>query len=399
MKTVTTLIAAVATLVPALSAGAGDWPMWGRDSSRNMSTPHEKNLPVDFFPGEFVGASDRIDRSTTRNIKWIAKLGSQSYGNPVVANGRVYVGTNNDSPRDPRFKGDRSVVYCCRREDRRADLAAQHPQAGDRQGQRLGVPRDLLIAGGGRRPALLRHQPLRGHVRSTSTGWPTATTVRSRTRSSTWRPGEAADGGHRRPTPTSSGRLNMIDECGVFPHNITSSSVVVTGDQLWVSTSNGVDYGHVETPAPNRAVPDPRRQEHRQAPRRGGLGAQPAHLPLQLDLAGLPQDRRHGEHVRSSAVPTAGCTPSCPSRPSTTTASSASWSRSCGASTPTSPSTACKEGKPIKLRDPRRARAKCIAHPGGRTRDRVYVADWPRPGARRRPRLPGRVSTPPAAGT
>ena len=45
--------------------------------------------------------------------------------------------------------------------------------------------------------------------------------------------------------------LNMTDECGVFPHNITSSSVLVAGDKLWVSTSNGVDYGHVETPAPN----------------------------------------------------------------------------------------------------------------------------------------------------
>jgi outer membrane protein assembly factor BamB len=43
---------------------------------------------------------------------------------------------------------------------------------------------------------------------------------------------------------------NMIDECGVFPHNITSSSVLVAGDKLWVTTSNGVDYGHVETPAP-----------------------------------------------------------------------------------------------------------------------------------------------------
>ena len=44
---------------------------------------------------------------------------------------------------------------------------------------------------------------------------------------------------------------NMIDECGVFPHNITCCSVMVVGDRLWTSTSNGVDYGHVETPAPN----------------------------------------------------------------------------------------------------------------------------------------------------
>ena len=46
-------------------------------------------------------------------------------------------------------------------------------------------------------------------------------------------------------------KLNMIDECGVFPHNITSCSVMIVGDQIWTSTSNGVDYGHVETPAPN----------------------------------------------------------------------------------------------------------------------------------------------------
>jgi len=31
-----------------------------------------------------------------------AALGSQSYGNPVVANGVVLVGTNNEAPRDPK---------------------------------------------------------------------------------------------------------------------------------------------------------------------------------------------------------------------------------------------------------------------------------------------------------
>ena len=45
-------------------------------------------------------------------------------------------------------------------------------------------------------------------------------------------------------------RMNMIDECGVFPHNITSSSVLVVDDMVWASTSNGVDYGHVTTPGP-----------------------------------------------------------------------------------------------------------------------------------------------------
>ena len=49
---------------------------------------------------------------TTTNVKWVAKLGSQAYGNTTVSNGKVYVGTNNESPRDERHIGDRGIVYC-----------------------------------------------------------------------------------------------------------------------------------------------------------------------------------------------------------------------------------------------------------------------------------------------
>ena len=43
---------------------------------------------------------------------WAAKLGSQTYGNPVVAGGRVYVGTNNGNPRDEKYEGDYGNLYC-----------------------------------------------------------------------------------------------------------------------------------------------------------------------------------------------------------------------------------------------------------------------------------------------
>ena len=42
------------------------------------------------------------DVKTGKNIKWVASLGSQSYGNPVVAGGVVLVGTNNEALRDPK---------------------------------------------------------------------------------------------------------------------------------------------------------------------------------------------------------------------------------------------------------------------------------------------------------
>ncbi|MCA8972672.1 MAG: hypothetical protein KDC95_22990, partial [Planctomycetes bacterium] len=63
-----------------------DWPQWGRDYSRNMVSP-DKNVCADFDAGKFVGTTDKIDPATTRNVQWIAKLGSQSYGNPTVAGG------------------------------------------------------------------------------------------------------------------------------------------------------------------------------------------------------------------------------------------------------------------------------------------------------------------------
>ena len=104
------LLALLAAPTSAQSGGT-DWPQWGRGQSRNMVSP-DKGLPRDFSAGDFKGNTEEIDPKTTKNVRWVAKLGSQSYGNPTVADGRVYVGTNNDSPRDARFKGDRSTVYC-----------------------------------------------------------------------------------------------------------------------------------------------------------------------------------------------------------------------------------------------------------------------------------------------
>ena len=45
-------------------------------------------------------------------MRWTARLGNASYGTPVVAGGRVLVGTNNDQPRDGRLQGDRGVLMC-----------------------------------------------------------------------------------------------------------------------------------------------------------------------------------------------------------------------------------------------------------------------------------------------
>jgi hypothetical protein len=84
--------------------GSGDWPMWGGTPDRNMVS-NMKGLPIDW------------DIKTKKNVKWVAELGSQSYGNPVVAGGMVFVGTNNEGMRDPKQPGDRGVLMAFKESD------------------------------------------------------------------------------------------------------------------------------------------------------------------------------------------------------------------------------------------------------------------------------------------
>src|SRR5678815_1196572 len=94
-----------------LNAQGKDWPQWGGDQHRNMYS-EEKGLPDRFEPGKLKKGTEDVDMATTKNVKWVAKLGSQSYGNATVANGKVFVGTNNDTPRNKKHMGDRSILMC-----------------------------------------------------------------------------------------------------------------------------------------------------------------------------------------------------------------------------------------------------------------------------------------------
>jgi outer membrane protein assembly factor BamB len=95
----------------ALRCAAQDWPQWGGTLARNMvSDAH--GLPDHFDP------SAKADPKT-RGVKWSVKLGSHTYGNPVISGGKIFVGTNNASPRDPKYVGDRNVLMCFNEADGR----------------------------------------------------------------------------------------------------------------------------------------------------------------------------------------------------------------------------------------------------------------------------------------
>src|SRR5262252_1083153 len=99
-----TLKLAICTLFLVMSVRADDWPMWARDPGRHMISP-EKNPPTEW------------DIETGKYIKWKAAVGSKSYGNPVIANGLVFVGSNNEAHYDPNQTADAGNELCFRESD------------------------------------------------------------------------------------------------------------------------------------------------------------------------------------------------------------------------------------------------------------------------------------------
>ena len=64
-------------------------------------------------------AGDQPQWGQRANIKWSVRLGSETHSTPVIAGGRIFIGTNNNRPRDPRHKGDRGVLMCLDEKDGR----------------------------------------------------------------------------------------------------------------------------------------------------------------------------------------------------------------------------------------------------------------------------------------
>jgi len=97
-------VVAVASVACVPMARAADWPRWGGpDPGRDMYSP-ETGLPDHFTANtngqiEMKSGTEQPDLRNVPNAKWAAKVGSQSYGNVVVADGKVFIGEQRKSPR------------------------------------------------------------------------------------------------------------------------------------------------------------------------------------------------------------------------------------------------------------------------------------------------------------
>ena len=239
--------ALILALLP-VSTFAGDWPFWGRDTSRNMVSP-ETNIPAEFSPGRFKPNSEEVDLSTTMNVKWTAKVGSETFGNVTVAGGKVFIGTNNESPRNSKLKGDRGVVQCYDEKTGAFLWQLTVPKLGAGKvsdWEYLGVCSSPAVEDGRVYIVTNRCEVVCLDVEGLRNGNDGPFTD------------EALFAGGEGQPPIETGdhdadilwRFDMREELGVFPHNITSSSVLIVGDRLYATTSNGQDWSHLNIPSP-----------------------------------------------------------------------------------------------------------------------------------------------------
>ena len=242
-----------------LTAFAEDWPAWGgSDPGRNMYST-AKGLPVKFGPktpdkqGHFLLTfkpnSEEIDLADAANIKWVTKLGSQTYGNTVVANGKVLIGTNNAVPRDPRFKDDKSVLLCLNEYNGDFIWQLTVPKLASgkvNDWEYLGLLSSPFIEGDKVYLVTSRCEVVCLDLNGQSNG----------NQGPFMDEGKYMPGPGKPPVEVGSKdadilwKYDMMDELGVFPHNASNSSPLIVGDKVFVCTSNGQDWTHVNIPSP-----------------------------------------------------------------------------------------------------------------------------------------------------
>ena len=248
---------------------AADQPQWGQAWSRNMVSA-ERGLP------------DSFDPATGKNIKWVAKLGSQNHSTPIVAGGRVFIGTNNNEPRDPKHQGDRGVFMCFdektgrllwqlvvpkRDEDAYMDwpnmgMSSTATVEGDPD-KGIGAGRVYLVDNRG---AVLcldvkgladgNDGPFRDEAAYMTSpapaGSPPRREVGAETRPEPLRP--PADGKLLAPGPLDADilwKFDLVSDAGIWPHDAAHSSILIHGDQLYLNTASGVDNTHKRVRAPD----------------------------------------------------------------------------------------------------------------------------------------------------
>jgi outer membrane protein assembly factor BamB len=222
---------------PALPAAA--------DGSTRDTAPRAQPIPTAWTVGDFDRQTGRWIPDNAKNIKWVARLGSQTYGNPVVAGGRVFVGTNNGAGYLKRYPADVDLgcLLCFDESDGRF----------------------LWQASSEKLPSGSAHDwPLQGICCSPLAEGDRLWYVTSRGEVVCLDAAGYYDGEDDPPVQEKADlhevdkheadivwKFDMMAELKVSQHNMCSCTVTSLGDILFVNTSNGVDESDKMVPSPD----------------------------------------------------------------------------------------------------------------------------------------------------
>src|SRR5438552_1883299 len=81
------------TAASSTSKPVRDWPMLGGGPSRNPVNTTAKNVPIEWS----------IKDGAQKNVKWSVPISKPAYGGPVIAGGKIFIGTSNSNPRNPNI--------------------------------------------------------------------------------------------------------------------------------------------------------------------------------------------------------------------------------------------------------------------------------------------------------
>ncbi|MEZ6140309.1 MAG: PQQ-binding-like beta-propeller repeat protein [Zavarzinella sp.] len=222
-----------------------DYYMFGGSPSRNFVNTLEHNLSTEFpvdpeDPSQHI-IGDRLVRKL--------KLGNRAYGGPTIAAGRIYVGTNNENPRNDR---DRKARFPCDEPVPldKGILMCFDEKSGDFLWQAVHDKLELST--------IFSDWPKVGIVSTPVVRDNRVYYVSNRcelmcvdAKGLT----NGNDGMKKEQYSTKIDadviwKLDLIAELKVFPHSISSCSPLIVGDLIYVVTSNGVDEAHISLPAP-----------------------------------------------------------------------------------------------------------------------------------------------------
>lgn len=230
-----------------------DWNEWGGSPHRN-NTPVGRNIPSGWNIGQVDYRTGAWNPKSAKNVKWVAKLGSQSYGNPVVSGGKAFVGTNNSGGWLKRYPPDVDLGVLLAFDLKNGKFLWQHSS----EKMPTGRVHDWPLQGICSAPLVegdrMWFVTSRGEVRCLDTeGFHDGENdgeVKNEEELVKAQAAAAKQPYDMKQEADVVWNFDMMKEMGVSQHNMASCSVTAAGDLLFVCTSNGVDVEHNYIPAP-----------------------------------------------------------------------------------------------------------------------------------------------------